>query len=342
LTFGLDLGILVMMDRLSFEKGELREFIKAAEIKLSLGSEELGPLLGISGRTLRDWKREKFKPNKNKIFKLSKLSGVKIPDHKVISEYWNSSNAGKLGGKRVYELYGLLGTYQSRSKGGVMSWYSRKKDPELLKKYTNQFRKPRKSKDFAEFIGIMLGDGGLTFAQCTIYLNSETDQKFSEYTRDLIKKLFDLTPSIHKHRKSKMVMVSISSINLVKYLTLNVLPVGNKVRLQVGVPKWIWSKPEYIKACIRGLIDTDGCFTVHKYKVNGKGYSYPKIAFKNSSEPILDFVYNGLIHLGFNPKRTFKNHVWLYSQLEVKRYLREIGTKNYKPQVLRIIQGEVA
>ncbi|MBI4035707.1 LAGLIDADG family homing endonuclease [Candidatus Daviesbacteria bacterium] len=81
---------------------------------------------------------------------------------------------------------------------------------------------------------------------------------------------------------------------MVKYLTSKGLSLGNKVCLQVGVPNWILSKEDYIKACIRGLIDTDGSFVLHRYTIKGKIYTYPKISFSNRSEPLLEFVYQGL------------------------------------------------
>lgn len=327
------------MDRLSFKSGELRTFIQKVQDKLEIGSNELAKLVGLSGRTIRDWKREKYKPSRETILNLSKLSKVNVPRYKILPQYWNVVNAARLGGKRTYELYGLLGTRESRAKGGVMSWYKRKKDPDLLKKYTNTFRKPGDCVDLAEFMGIMLGDGGLTQFQCTIYLNSDTDVEYAQYVKRLIKKLFDLTPSTYKLNREKVIRVSISGVNLVEYLKLKGLYVGNKVHLQVGVPDWVWAKPEYIKACIRGLIDTDGCFALHKYKVNGKEYCYPKICFSNRSEPLLNFVFQGLKQFGFNSKRTYEHDVWLHNQNEVRLYLQEIGTNNLKPAVKKILGG---
>ncbi len=192
---------------------------------------------------------------------------------------------------------------------------------------------PSLSPDLAEFIGIMLGDGGLTSSQCIVYLNSETDQEFAYYVRDLILKLFGLTPKIYVHKKHKVWRVSISSVSLVRYLILRGLSVGGKVNLQSGVPNWIWRKSDYIKGCVRGLIDTDGSFILHKYKVRQKEYSYAKISFTNRSKPLIDFVYQALNNLGFNPKKSYKHQVWLHRQAEVMRYLEEIGVRNLRPNV---------
>lgn len=327
------------MDRLFFKRGKLNHFIKEVQTKLGMNSNQLAKLVGFSGRTIRDWRREKFNPSSTAILELSRRSGLPIPEHEVLSRYWYTVKAAKLGGRRTYEVHGLLGTKETRSKGGKNSWAKRRQNPELLKKYMNSITKPLESTDLAEFIGIMLGDGCLTTYQCTIYLNSETDQEYAKYVKNLIRKLFNLTPGIHKHKKWKMLKVSVSGMNLVEYLKQKGLYVGNKVLLQVAVPQWVWGKLEYKKACIRGLIDTDGCFALHKYKVNKKEYCYPKICFSNRSQPLLNFVYQGLKQFGFNPKKTYKYGVWLHSQNEVRRYLKEIGTRNLKPSVKKILGG---
>lgn len=329
------------MDRLGFRQGDLKMFIGEVQKKLGLDTEELGKLLSLSGRTIRDWKREKFKPTKNHIEQLSQLSGIEIPKYRLLPQYWNIQKAAKLGGKKRYQLYGLLGDWGTRSKGGKNSWNKRKNQPELWIKYTKPCSYPAESEDLAEFIGIVLGDGGLTRFQCVIYLNSDTDQEFAYYVQDLCSRLFGIIPSITKHRVHKVWRVSVSSVNLVEYLTRKGLSLGNKVLLQASVPEWILLNPEYIKACVRGLIDTDGSFIIHRYKVNAKEYSYPKISFTNRSLPLLDFVYTGLRQHGFTPKRSYKYQVWLHNQREVMRYLQEIGVRNYRPNIIKVL-GRVA
>lgn len=324
------------MDRLSFKPGRLEGFIVAVQTKLGLDSNNLAKLVGLSGRTIRDWRREKFKPTKNHILQMSRLSGVALPEYTTLPPYWNIHKAAISGGQKTYRLYGLLGNRETRSRGGKSSWLKRKSHPELWDKYTTPITEPQECVDLAEFIGIMLGDGGLTHFQCSVYLHSEIDKKFAYYVRSLVNKLFGITPKIYIHKHHKVLRVSVSSVNLVKYLTSKGLFLGNKVHLQVGVPRWVLLKQDYIKACIRGLIDTDGSFILHRYRIKEKMYTYPKISFSNKSEPLLEFVYQGLKQLGFNPKRTYKSEVWLHSQKDVKRYLEVIGVKNYKPNVRKI------
>lgn len=324
---------------MSFRLGDLRKFIEGVQQKMELNSDELGKLVNLSGRTIRDWKREKFNPQEEVILKLSNISGVSVPEHKLLSKYWYVQKGASIGGKKHFELYGAPGNKASRSKGGKISWFRRKDNPELWKIYSKQIQEPKESVELAEFFGIALGDGGLTKSQLTIYLNSEIDKDYAQYVARLILELFKIQPKIYKHHKHKMLKVSVSGVNLVKYLTLKGLSTGNKVRLQVGVPEWIWSDPEYIKACLRGLIDTDGSFILHRYQVNGREYAYPRISFSNRSEPILDFVNEGLKKLGFHPKRSYNFEVALFNQAEVKQYLRDIGVSNYKPAVKKILEG---
>lgn len=327
------------MYRLHFKRGKLREFITKVKNKLDVSSQQLGKKVGLSGRTINDWKREKFKPNNVVLEKLSLMTGIPIPNHKILNKYWYVKKGASKGGMRRFKLYGAPGNIESRRRGGQISWFKRKNNLILLKKYMNNFIKPRESKILAEYVGIILGDGSIHRDQCIIYLSSKTDQQYAIFVQKLIKDLFHLPVSLRKANNDNVLRVSISGINVVKYLVSKGLKVGNKVHLQVGVPSWIWKKSEYLKACIRGLIDTDGCFAIHSYVVNRKRYNYPKICFSNKSEPLLDFVYQVLKKLGYNPKRTVDFDVWLHNQNEVKKYLKEIGTNNVKPNVKRIIGG---
>jgi hypothetical protein len=85
-----------------------------------------------------------------------------------------------------------------------------------------------------------------------------------------------------------------------------------------------------MKACLRGLMDTDGCFAWHRYYVNGRKYSYPKVIFSNHSENLLGFVHLALKSLGFHPKKTKHHQVWLYNKDEALKYIKVVGTRNPK------------
>ena len=91
------------------------------------------------------------------------------------------------------------------------------------------------------------------------------------------------------------------------------------------------SNKSYSIACLRGLIDTDGCVFTHRYRANGKMYSYKKLAFSNHSKPILKSVYQFLQILGMNPRITKdEKDVRLESIKDLQQYFLIINSHNSK------------
>ena len=147
----------------------------------------------------------------------------------------------RLGGLRRIELYGNPGTPEGRSKGGKKSIGLFHKNPILAKRLGFIIRKdiryPVKSTELAEFIGIMLGDGGLPGNhQITISFNNKTDREFAIYIDGIIKRLFSVNYYIHKRKDSNGADIVVSSSNLVDFLQKQGLVKGNKVKNQIGIP----------------------------------------------------------------------------------------------------------
>ena len=78
----------------------------------------------------------------------------------------------------------------------------------------------------------------------------------------------------------------VNSSNLIAYLLKRGLLKGNKVKNQVDIPGWVLKRIDYRKACVRGLIDTDGSFYKHEYAVRGK-----KTGILNYVSPIVRVLY---------------------------------------------------
>lgn len=315
--------------RILFKAEDREVFFRRLDDASNMSLAELAEVARVHRRSYFDWKRGKLAPKLSSIALLSQKFNVNLPENEMLLvDRWlkKKRDICRKGAVARMRIYGQLGTPEGRKRGGLNAIKKRRE----LGNLARVIDKPAESVELAEFMGILLGDGGLSRYQCAIYLNSETDKEFAYYVVDLIERLFNLKAKIFKHKKDKVWRILVSSTNLIKYLEQKGLRLGNKVLLQVGVPDWIWAKPEYVKACIRGLIDTDGCFAIHRYKVNGKQYSYPKIAFSNRSVPILGFVHAGLSELGYKPKNDGRYKVWLYNKNEVKRYLGDIGTRNFK------------
>ena len=105
---------------------------------------------------------------------------------------------------------------------------------------------------------------------------------------------------------------------------------SDKIKQQVDIPDWIKRNKKYKIACVRGLIDTDGCIFTHCYKVNGKWYSYKKIAFRSFSKPLIFSVFKILNDCGINSRMAQENDLRIDSTADVKRYFELIGSHNQK------------
>ncbi len=239
----------------------------------------------------------------------------------------------RLGGKRRVELYGAPGNIEDRRKGGLVTQIKFRANPELAKKIGLKQRKkikyPEKSTRLAEFVGILLGDGGIhTNYQVVISFNPKEDLEYAKYVQKLVYELFSISSRIQIRKKYGTGDIIISGRNLVEFLQQTGIKKGNKITNGVDLPQWIWDSEDYKIACLRGLMDTDGCFYRHPYVINDKRYTYLKVCFTSYSPPLLESVTRILKDLKLGPKNTAKNRVYLYSQPQVHRYLKIVGTSN--------------
>lgn len=228
----------------------------------------------------------------------------------------------------------IFGGLQGRILGGKNSQINRRKNPEYYRKLGCNIailhKKARHSPQLAEIVGIILGDGGITHNQLKVTLNSIKDYDYSLYVMDQLKKTFGLKVGCFKKKDSNAIDIYISSVNLVVYLTKLGLIVGDKTKHQVDVPKWVKDNITYSKHCLRGLMDTDGGIFRNTYISNHKKYSYLKACFTNYSKPLIRFANETLIKLNYSPSVIRGNKVWISSQKQTFRYLKEIGTSNVR------------
>jgi len=320
--------------RILFKKGEQHKFMDKILSKISVVKS--AEVCGLSERTIRDWRREKFLMQKDAMLKLCKKTSVPMPKNfKEKDDYWYVTKYAKLGGNlgamACIKKYGCVGGPLRKEKWH--EWWNNKgkfiKNPLFRRKYIN---KPGKSKVLAEFIGIMLGDGGISEKgkQIHITLNSRDDAEYIKYVCDIIEKLFKRKPGICDRKKESVFVISVSSMNLIDYLIKLGLKKGNKIKLQVDIPDWIKNNKSYSIACVRGLVDTDDCIFNHKYKVNNKFYNYKKLAFACYSQPMRRSVYNILSSLGIKSRLFSYRDVRIDSQEDIKKYFKLIGSHNPK------------
>lgn len=324
------------MSRIIFYKGKQKEFLDNVRREKELDWPGIANICGISQRSLRDWRKEKCYMKYETAQMLAKKTSIPLyTPKKILPEYWSTKKAAPLGAKKRYEIYGNPGTAEGRKRGGINSQRKFQENSGYAKIIRFKIRKPIKipseSSKLAEFIGIILGDGGITANQLAVTFNRETDKQHSIYIQKLIKELFDVSSSILRRNsyKDKADNIVVYSRNLIDFLLKKDLRIGSKIRNLADIPAWIKDKKDYKIACVRGLMDTDGSFYPYRHRVNGKTYEDFAICFTNHSIPLLNSVYNILKELKFKPSRA-KWRVYLYKKRDVAAYVANIGSNNPK------------
>ena len=316
-----------------FPISEQRAFIERVIKSSGKNCNQLADIIGISGRTVRDWRREKFKMSFLAVKKFSKLAGVSFPKNiRVQKRYSHASMAGKLGGLAIVKKFRVVGGDQEKRKIAWRRWWLTKgrlqNHPLLYKRQSIQYPKP--SIYLAEFFGILMGDGGISARQVIVTLDSETDKDFAQYVSCLWEKLFGVIPHIRKIKNARAINLVVSRTDLVEFCHKLGLPIGNKILQGLDIPIWIKQNRSYSRFCLRGLIDTDGSIFTHAYRVAGKQYTYKKLDFCSLSKPLLKSAYEIFNANGMRPYVSQGKKLRLDNQNDVKRYFEVIGTSNAK------------
>lgn len=288
--------------RIKLYRGKQKELFKKVKEKLSWS--ELSKLLGLSKDYLRlDVQKEKVLLSEESYKKLCKLSKLNF-DRYIINRL--KDNWGKISGGKI-------------SKGK-----------------TKEIMFPKDSEELAEFYGIMLGDGNLnktkSYRVGTYMIRIVGDYRFDKeylinYVKPIIEKLFSIRVRIGKYKKENGMFIEAHSVRLVEFLEKKEFKSGNKIKNQVTIPLWISANKQYLKACLRGLIDTDGSI----FKMSNKDPKLMRISFTNLNKTLLKDTRNFFIKLRYHPSKIINNkHFFISRKGEIVKYLKEIGFSNQK------------
>ncbi|MDE1919177.1 MAG: LAGLIDADG family homing endonuclease [Patescibacteria group bacterium] len=196
------------------------------------------------------------------------------------------------------------------------------------KSHRKTVRIPRPSQSLAEFFGIMLGDGGINnLWQANITMNSVEDAEYALYVQKLIENLFGILPPVRKRKGRNAVVISAASTTLVDFLVEKGLPRGNKLKNGVCIPDWVLEKCSYRVACVRGLMDTDGCLFIHSHRTGGKRYENIGLCFTSYSPKMLGQVAGVFEEFGIMPHIGSQGRsIYLYRADAVAKYLKVFST----------------
>jgi len=188
----------------------------------------------------------------------------------------------------------------------------------------------RRGARLAECFGIMMGDGGINNPwQANVSLNSIADAAYAMYVAELFRELFGIAPAVQKRKERNTVVVSLSSTTVVDFLVSNGLPRGDKLKSGLRIPDWVLARRSWRTACMRGLMDTDGCLYIHRHTVSGKRYRNIGLCFSSHSPQLLRQVAAILEECRITPHLNKKGtEIYVYRADAVTRYLRLFGTSN--------------
>lgn len=293
-----------MDKRIKLEMGHQRKLVEEAKRESELTWKELAQRVRVSKAYLKsDLRYERVLLPENVYKRLCKLVGA---DYNklivaVLDPNWGRAKGGRIGGR-----------------------LSKPRPARLLADHP--------SPKLAEAIGIMLGDGNSWMRAGYYYIrisgHSEDDRKYLlHHVRTLFLKVFKTQFDISFHKTAKELILTKGSKDLVYTLRHWGFPPGNKKCNNVGIPSWVFESKKYMKACIRGLIDTDGSIC----PITGR--KYPYIWFRSSIPNLRKTFALAMETLGFRlAKWTGKGtpQTCIARKSVVEKYLKEIGFNNSK------------
>lgn len=184
---------------------------------------------------------------------------------------------------------------------------------------------------FAEFYGAMLGDGCVYYNLSGICISGDSrlDNYYLEnYIPKQIYTLFKIKPKIYYSNQSNSIRCVIYSKKLSEFLIKKDFPRGKKLCGDLKIPYKFFNNQGLLKACIRGLMDTDGSISRHphsKIMLNISIYS------KTLLESCLAAFNKIGIKLG-----SYNKGINIYGDQKVTDYFRRIGSSNPK-NILKFI-----
>ena len=203
---------------------------------------------------------------------------------------------------------------------------------------------PPKSKKLAELVGIILGDGNVhkfigkksTSYMVRIAGDSVKDKEYLiNYVKPLCDGLFGIESQVHKHKIHNEMFINLNSKLIVEFFESMGLTCGNKIINQITIPNWISTDSSFLKACIRGLVDTDG--SLYELKPHWPGLW--QICFTNKNQQLMGDFRDSLIKLGIKcsniynyPDGVKASKVYITKRSELRKFYKEIGFSNPKHQ----------
>ncbi|MFQ6130274.1 MAG: LAGLIDADG family homing endonuclease [Candidatus Hadarchaeaceae archaeon] len=196
------------------------------------------------------------------------------------------------------------------------------------------------SGSLAELVGAVIGDGNLwrdsRHYRIDINGHPKLDRDYYDYLRKITRTLFDREPYVRTRKRTGSIQFRICSKEAFRLLTEKLgLPYGRGKGQKVTIPEKFYSSWSVLMRCVRGIADTDGCFSLTQ-RVSGR--FYPSIQISTTSANLAIQLKEILIKRGFRVyfrKQTRKKEGWntrycvVLSGAEMaEKWMKEIGFSN--------------
>lgn len=179
------------------------------------------------------------------------------------------------------------------------------------------------NEEVAELIGLVLGDGNLYKHERTERLTISFNGKYSkiiERGKYLIENIFQKKTLEGRNETKTCSRIWIYE----KYISQRLgIPTGAKKNHNLIIPKWIWKSRKFIVACLIGLFNAEGSYSVH---LPTGAYN---LQFSNTNTSLLKDVHQAIKMLKYNPNLRI-NAVRLRRKKETEKFIKEISFLEYR------------
>ncbi len=187
------------------------------------------------------------------------------------------------------------------------------------------------NKKFAEFIGVILGDGCImdykNHKELKITLHSEDDLHYSKYLKELFFDLFGLDIKSYMRKGENTLDLRIVNKHLINFLLCNVGLISSPKKGRAKIPD---NFMHYGLDVLRGYFDTDGSLVT----TNNNGTIYPRLEMKICDSPMQKQFISLLKKNGFRYRAYNLGNgavrVQMNGKNQLKKWVNLIGFNNLK------------